>query len=62
MGTLGDAENVESFAFSNMVVKPDRRKIKVAYDGEVTHLRTPIEFRVASQPLYLLKPIGGTRL
>ena len=62
LGTLGDAENVESFAFSNMVVRPHRRKIKVAYDGEVTHMRTPIEFRVASQPLYLLKPTDGTRL
>lgn len=56
LGTLGEADTVESFAFSHMVVKPRFRKMKVAYDGEVTHMRTPLEFRVAPQPLYLLKP------
>ncbi|MCX7276698.1 MAG: diacylglycerol kinase family protein [Burkholderiales bacterium] len=56
LGTLGEADTVESFAFSRMVVKPRLRKIKVAYDGEVTRMRTPLEFRVAPQPLYLLKP------
>jgi diacylglycerol kinase family enzyme len=56
LGTLGDADTVESFAFSHMVVKPRLRKIKVAFDGEVTRMRTPLEFRVAPQPLYLLKP------
>ena len=61
MGTLGDADSVDSFAFSRMVVRPRRRKIKVAYDGEVTHMRTPLEFRVAAQPLYLLKPTEGSR-
>ena len=55
MGTLGDADSVDSFAFSHMVVQPRRRKIKVAFDGEVVRMRTPLEFRVAAQPLYLLK-------
>ena len=32
------------------------RKIKVAFDGEIARMRTPLEFRVAAQPLYLLKP------
>lgn len=61
MGTLGDADSVDSFAFSRMVVQPRRRKIKVAFDGEVTRMRTPLEFRVAEQPLYLLKPAEGRR-
>ena len=56
LGTLGEADTVESFAFSHMVVKPRLRKMKVAFDGEVTRMRTPLEFRVALQPLYLLKP------
>ena len=60
MGTLGDADSVDSFAFSRMVVTPRRRRIKVAFDGEVTRMRTPLEFRVAPQPLYLLKPAAGT--
>ena len=61
MGTLGEADSVDSFAFSRMVVQPRRRKIKVAFDGEVTRMRTPLEFRVAAQPLYLLKPAEGAR-
>ncbi|WP_295955664.1 diacylglycerol kinase family protein [Rhodoferax sp.] len=61
MGTLGEAGNVDSFAFSRMVVQPRRRKIKVAFDGEVTRMRTPLEFRVAAQPLYLLKSAEGSR-
>jgi diacylglycerol kinase family enzyme len=61
MGTLGDASTVESFKFHRMVVKPrlpiGNRTVKVAFDGEVSRMRTPLEFRVAPEPLYLLKPI-----
>lgn len=60
MGTLGQADNVESFEFDHMVVKPrlefGRRKVKVAFDGEVQTMRSPIEFAVSPKPLYLLKP------
>ena len=56
MGSLGEADSVESFAFQRMVVQPRLRKIKVAFDGEIARMRTPIEFRVAAQPLFLLKP------
>ena len=56
MGSLGEADSVESFAFQRMVVQPRLRKIKVAFDGEIARMRTPLEFRVAAQPLYLLKP------
>ncbi len=60
MGKLGEADSVESFEFEHMVVKPrlalDRRKVKVAMDGEVRWMRWPIEFEVHSRPLYLLKP------
>ena len=56
MGSLGEADSVDSFAFQRMVVQPRRRKIKVAFDGEIARMRTPLEFRVAAQPLYLLKP------
>jgi diacylglycerol kinase family enzyme len=34
-----------------------RRRIKVAMDGEILWLRTPLEFRVAPRPLYLIKPV-----
>ena len=60
MGTLGEAQSVERFAFDHMVVKPSltpgRRGVKVAFDGEVTTLRAPLDFRVLAKPLYLLMP------
>ncbi len=60
MGALGEAQSVEHFEFERMVVKPARmsglRSVKVAFDGEVTRMRAPLEFRVLSQPLHLLKP------
>ncbi len=58
MGTLGEAQSVQRFDFSHMVVRPalapGRRSVKVAFDGEVTRLRSPLDFRVLTQPLYLL--------
>lgn len=60
MGRLGEAAGVERFEFQHMVVKPTlpqgRRGVKVAFDGEVTSLRAPLEFRVLETPLYLLAP------
>jgi diacylglycerol kinase family enzyme len=59
-GKLGEEDTVESFKFQRMVVKPKQawrgHHVKVAYDGEVNWLEAPLEFRVAPQPLYLLKP------
>ena len=60
MGTLGEAESVERFEFERMVMRPTltpgRRGVKVAFDGEVTRMRAPLDFRVLAKPLYLLKP------
>ncbi|QJD60866.1 diacylglycerol kinase [Pseudomonas sp. gcc21] len=55
---LGDAENVISFAFDSMVVRPGRgrRKVKVALDGEITRMVAPLTFRVANDKLPLLVP------
>ena len=61
LGTLGDADGVETFHFQRMTVAPSlpygRRRTKVAADGEVRWMRAPLEFRVSPKPLYLLKPI-----
>jgi diacylglycerol kinase family enzyme len=58
MGRLGEAAGVERFEFQHMVVDPTlsqgRRGVKVAFDGEVTTLRAPLDFRVLAEPLYLL--------
>ena len=60
MGTLGEAQSVERFEFKRLVVEPTlvpgRRGVKVAFDGEVTRMRAPLDFRVLEKPLYLLKP------
>jgi diacylglycerol kinase family enzyme len=58
MGTLSEARGVDSFAFTRLSVTPANpliRRLKVATDGEVRWLETPIEFRVAPAPLLLLK-------
>ncbi|MET0982578.1 MAG: diacylglycerol kinase family protein, partial [Telluria sp.] len=60
LGRLGDADNVIAFSFKRLTVKhaalSPRRRIKVATDGEVTHMRMPLEFRVVEGRLLLLKP------
>ena len=61
-GQLGDADKVLTFPFERITVQPALRggragrRIKVATDGEIAWLATPLEFRVAPQPLWLLKP------
>jgi diacylglycerol kinase family enzyme len=60
MGRLGDAAGVDCFEFEHLVVRPTLRQgrsgVKVAFDGEVTMMRAPLDFRVLAKPLYLLKP------
>ncbi|OYT99211.1 MAG: diacylglycerol kinase [Burkholderiales bacterium PBB1] len=60
MGRLGEAAGVERFEFEHLVVRPTVRQgrgsMKVAFDGEVTMLSAPLDFRVLAKPLYLLKP------
>jgi diacylglycerol kinase family enzyme len=61
-GRLGEADDVSSFSFRCLTVRPaalGRARVKVATDGEVVWLRTPLEFCVSPQPLYLLKPATG---
>ena len=58
-GSLGEADTVESFKFHRMLVTPrparGGRKVKVAFDGELSHMSVPLDFRVAPKPLFLLK-------
>jgi len=59
-GSLGNADAIESFCFERMTILLRRgslrRQMKVAFDGEVAQLQLPLLFRVASTPLYVLKP------
>ncbi len=61
LGRLGDARNLVAFGFRSLAVKQvtlygRRRRIKVATDGEVTLINTPLTFRVLEGQLLLLKP------
>jgi diacylglycerol kinase family enzyme len=57
-GTLGGARAVQTFAFERLTVRTrfGRRRFKVATDGEVEELPSPLHFRVAPDPLLLLRP------
>lgn len=60
MGRLGEADDVRSFAFESLSVRPalPRRHamVKVAIDGEIVSLRAPLTFTVSPTPLPLLRP------
>lgn len=60
LGQLSDTDQVLHFAFTKLTVRPRLksrvRKIKVAMDGEVLRLTTPLIFSVSPKPLQLLVP------
>jgi len=59
VGELGEDENIESFRFQKLHVRRlslPGRKVKVAADGEIIHLKTPLQFSVSAHPLYLIRP------
>ncbi len=63
LGQLGEAETVDSMAFSRMTVQRLRRglpyrrgRIKAAVDGEIVWLKAPLVFRPSPHPLLLLSP------
>jgi diacylglycerol kinase family enzyme len=62
LGRLGNAAEVDSLTFRRMTVRPRRRggKVKVAVDGEIIWLDTPLSFRVADASLPLLVPAQRT--
>lgn len=60
---LGDADHVFSFGFDRLTVRVRgrSRRVKVALDGEICWLDTPLHFRVSPQPLRLLVPPEALR-
>ncbi len=58
VGKLGDAERVVSLPVQTLKVASTRghRRVKVATDGEVAWMRMPLQFSVAAEPLWLVKP------
>ena len=59
LGTLGEHNGVERFEFHQLVLRPTlalgRQRVKVAFDGEVAMLQTPLDFRILARPLYLMQ-------
>lgn len=63
LGRLRDDDNLHSFAFKRLTVRPRRdRFLKVATDGEVSLMRTPLVFCVGPQPLRVLIPAPDERV
>ena len=62
LGRLGDADNVNSFSFRRLTVRPRGvRRIKVATDGEIVWMNSPLVFEVCPKPLLLLVPAPQDR-
>lgn len=64
LGHLAEAANAVDFAFRRLTVTPAHgpreRRLRVALDGEVLHMRTPLTFAVSPTPLRLLVPAEET--
>lgn len=60
-GRLNGADGVDSFAFQRLTVQPPRGQCsyRVAMDGEVHRMPSPLEFQVAPRPLKLLRPVAA---
>ncbi len=60
LGRLGDANNVDTFTFSRLAIEVGRsgraRLVKVAVDGEIVWLRSPLIVEVAATALRLIAP------
>lgn len=60
---LGEAEHVISFGFHRMTVRiRGRHRVKVAMDGEISWMNTPLEFKVADDRLPLVVPADSQYL
>lgn len=63
LGRLGEAGQVETFSFQHLRIGvPGHRRIKVATDGEIVVMRTPLVIEPAQQPLMLLVPAPEDRV
>jgi diacylglycerol kinase family enzyme len=58
-GALHREESLESFCADRLRVSPRRRLIRVALDGELLKLPTPLTFRSCPAAIHLIVPPGG---
>jgi diacylglycerol kinase family enzyme len=63
LGQLGNAGGIEHFVCQKLLVEPTltlgRRRVKVAFDGEVEWMNSPLTICVLPKPLWLLKALGA---
>ncbi len=63
LGKLGDADNVQGFSLLTLTVQPHKKRaVKIATDGEISWMRTPLRFRVAPNALPLVVPAPEHRV
>lgn len=63
LGRLGDAEHLRHFAFRRLTVRVHgQRRLKIATDGEIQWLNSPLVFEVSPRPLRLLRPLEAHRV
>lgn len=62
-GKLGEQRSLQSFPLRSLTVgHRDARRLRVAYDGEVQWMDTPVRFTVAPRPLAVMLPPPEQRL
>ncbi len=62
IGRLGDADNIDSFSFRKLKVSlRGKRRVKVATDGEIIWMTSPLVFQVADTKLLLMVPAPADR-
>jgi diacylglycerol kinase family enzyme len=62
-GALADASGVRHLAFDELTVSPPRapgRRWRLSTDGELQWVTTPVTFRTAAQPLWLMLPAAAS--
>lgn len=61
IGLLGPSPEISATLFQTLRVQPHGRRaarpLSVAFDGEVRTMTPPLHFRVAPDPLWLIKPV-----
>lgn len=56
IGRLSQAEDFETFCVDEALIESRKRRLLVAIDGEVTHLETPLQYRIQRGALRVRVP------
>jgi diacylglycerol kinase family enzyme len=54
--SIKETENLSTHLLTDVQVKPRKRNVKVAIDGENTTLKTPLQFKIRSKSLQIVVP------